>query len=159
LLEVPSGPSVDEGFVETSSLYAQLQGLGFIPDQVDAAFVRAHRAKLIETSARRVPIPGQQMPPAVRVTQPGVYHLRRLSCEFAYIDAIIIDTPIFDAELRPLIRRDANILDRLVRAELFCNYLDKRWAAFDGLETVFQWPQNSDTLRQQIRQIRDRVLR
>ena len=158
-LETPSGPNVDEGFVETSFLYEQLQGLGFIPDQIDAAFVRAHRAKLLETSARRVPIPGQQMPPAVRVTQPGVYHLRRLSCEFAYIDAVIIDTPIFDTGLRQLMKRDANIFDRLERAERFCDYLDRQWAAFDGLETVFQWPLTSAALRNQIIYIREKARR
>jgi hypothetical protein len=119
--------------------------------------VRAHRARLIETAARRVPLPGQEMPPAVRLTQPGVYHLRRLSCEFTYVDAVIIDTPIFDAEIRQLMKRDVNILDRLDRAELFCRYLDEQWRYFEGLKAVFNWPSTASELRRQIRNIRQRV--
>jgi hypothetical protein len=156
-LDSPSGANVDEGFVETTFLYQQLQGLGFIPDQIDAAIVRAHRAKLIETAARRVPLPGQEMPAAVRITQPGVYHLRRLSCEFTYVDAVTIDTPIFDAEIRRLMKGAVNILDRLDRAELFCRYLDEQWRIFEGQKTAFKWPSTASELRLQIRHIRGRA--
>lgn len=128
-----------EGFVETHEAYERLQGLGFTPEQIDAAIVRGHRRKLIETSVRRIPVPGQTMPEALRATSVGLYHVRRLCQSFAYVDAIIVDIPVFDGVVRSSIKDAQRIGDRLARCENLRRYLDNQWAPFRGSGAAFDW--------------------
>lgn len=63
----------EQGFVETGAIYEGLQRIGFSPEQIDNAIVRGHRKKLIESTARRIPQPGREMPQSLRVTTVGAY--------------------------------------------------------------------------------------
>lgn len=93
----------NQGFVELSTIYDQLQAYGFVPDQIDITIARAirdRRNKLIQTSARLIPEPRKRMPRALRCTSVGVYHITKLASSFAYVDAILVDTPILDDEAR-----------------------------------------------------------
>ena len=57
------GSSSSNGeFVETSVIYEHLQGTRFTADQIDAALIVSTRKKMIETTARLIPQPGQRMP-------------------------------------------------------------------------------------------------
>lgn len=152
-----SGAGVRNGFVETSLLYARIQGLGFRPEQVDAALVRAHRHKMVETSARRTPEPGQEMPPSFRVTSVGLYHTRRLAGLFTYLDAIAVDLPVFDSEVRDRIQDAGGIHARLDRALIVCDYLDDVWRRMPAVTSSFVWPNYSNALRQDVAVIRRRL--
>ena len=55
----------------------------------------------------------------LRATGTGIYHLTHLSNSFTYIDAIIIDVPIFDKETREKISNTFDIKERLERASVF----------------------------------------
>jgi len=145
-LLVPGNANVEEGFVDNAILYEKLQSLGFLPEQIDNAIIRGVRKKLIETSARRMPQPGQIMPQAFRATTVGAYHITRLCHLFSYIDAIITDTPIFDADNRKQLINTHHIKERLDRAEVFRKYLDSQWLEFGGLTNAFDWSQASDGL-------------
>jgi GTPase SAR1 family protein len=147
----------NSGFVETAIVYEHFQGLGFTADQIDEALVTCTRKKLIETTARLIPQPGQIMPHTLRVTTLGLYHISRLCSLFEYIDAVILDTPILDSSIRELTRDVLDIDSRLDRAELFQNYLDAQWSAMHLQGLGFDWSNSSVSLRRQINNIRGRL--
>jgi len=155
-LERWSGPGLRNGYVETVRLYDRIQSLGFTPEQIDAALLRAHGHKLVEASARRAPEPGHELPPSLRVTTVGVYHVRRLCNFFAYIDAMVVDTPILDREFREQIVSAWSIEERLERAEIFCDYLDQQWESVPDPLGTFQWPLVAAEVREDIRRIQGR---
>lgn len=141
-----TGPGSEEGFVETQYLFERLQGLGFVPEQIDAAVVRAQRHKLVETASRRVLRMGEEIPASVRVTAAGVYHVNRLIRLFTYLDAVIVDTPVLERGARNGIKDVRNLEARLARAELFRAYLDSQWTDRLRQQAVFDWPAISQAL-------------
>lgn len=153
-----SGSDTEQGFVETAVIYQRLQGFGFTPEQIDFAVIRGHRKKLIETAARRIPQPGQEMPSALRVTTVGLYHVSKLCRIFPYIDAVVVDTPIIASDFRAAIRDAHDIETRLDRAKVFCRYLSERWALLrgTGADTLFDWETISKELDIDIEGIRRR---
>ncbi len=159
LLASSNNPSVEEGFVEASKVYEHLQALGFTPEQIDAVILRGHDKKLLETGARRIPQPGQVMPQTLRATTVGLYHTNRLCQQFSYVDAVIVDTPVFDQHVRSLIHDVPTIEQRLERAEIFRQYLDEQWTKFNvsEAETFFNWSTASNNLKNQIVFIKSRT--
>lgn len=147
----------DAGFAETKRLYEHIQSLGFIPEQIDAALVRASRHKLVEATGRRGFGTNRDMPPALRATTIGIYHVERLPRYFAYVDAIVVDTPIFDRATRDSIGAVDTITERLERAEVFRQYLTRQWSSLDDRDTVFRWGRVSAALHADVLTIR-RVL-
>jgi hypothetical protein len=136
-----------------------LQGLGFTAEQIDSAFIRGHNRKLIETGARRIPQPGQVMPQVLRATTVGLYLINRLCHQFSYIDAVLVDTPVFDDNVRASIENSLNIEIRLDRAELFRRYLDDQWSRLMNPRAsfAFDWNRASIELRKNMEYIRSRV--
>ena len=55
------------------------------------------------------------------------------------IDAVVVDTPILDRDIREQIRDVDNIMGRLRRAELFRNYLDSHWQHCTEAGIFFDW--------------------
>jgi hypothetical protein len=88
LLSDSEATEAEDGFVETAKVYDHLQGLSYTPEQIDRAIIRGHNKKLIETAARRIPNPGQQMPQTLRTTSVGAYHVFKLCRLFAYMEAV-----------------------------------------------------------------------
>jgi hypothetical protein len=152
------GSSSADGFVDTAVIYERLQGLGFTPEQIDSALTGGVRKKLVETSARRVPQPGQIMPHALRVTTVGFYHTSHLCQLFTYIDAVLVDTPILDSEIRSSISNSHDINQRLTNVKAFQEYLDREWLADSYLKhtSIFDWMRTSRQLTADIRRIESR---
>lgn len=144
------------GFVDTATVYEHLQTLGFTPDQVDTAIIRAAQGKLLETSARQEP-EASNMPPALRITTIGIYHVTKLCRLFAYIDAVLVDTPLLSQKIRELIRNVDTINERLARGELFRGYLDEQWRILGGKDTYFDWTSVSSDLHDEIEHILERI--
>ena len=119
-----TGPGQENGFVETARVYERLQSMGFTPDQIDVAVVRAHRHKLLDTAARRTPESGASMPSALRVTSAGLYHVERLCRMFTYIDAIAIDLPILEEASRDRLHDARSLTERVDRADVVRDYLE-----------------------------------
>ena len=141
------------GFVQTEVLYEALQNMGFTPNQIDFALARAIDKKLVQTSGRQIPTGSDQMPLSARVTPSGLYHAYRLSGNFQYIDAMIVDTPVLDDTVRENIRSVEDIGDRLTRAETFVTqYLDKVWEPLAANAVGFYWPGCRRMFRQKFMQ-------
>jgi len=156
-LTIEQSGSVKEGFIDTDKIYQNAQSLGFTPEQIDSAIIRASRHLLIESVARRKPELGNLIPQSFRITSIGAYLVIELCCFFSYLDAIIIDTPIFDTNARSLIENANFIEERLERGEHFLDYLDQMWIPLEGKSINFYWPNISSKLRSEIQQIRGRI--
>jgi predicted type IV restriction endonuclease len=154
LLHRATGPGVKEGFVDTGKIYDSLQAMGFTAEQIDFGIARACKKNLIETSARHLPEPGQRFPTALRITTRGEYHLQRLACEFPYLDAVVVDVPFLDREIRDEISHVDTLPDRLKRVELFAGYLRKQWSPLAPVAVGFNWNYEMGRLSRQINGIR-----
>ena len=159
LLVSPNVSNTGDGFVEISKIYEQMQRLGFTPEQIDLAIIKAHNKKLIETGARRIPQPGVAMPQAIRATTIGSYHINRLCRYFTYMDAIVADVPFFDENIHSNITDVQHIEDRLLRADLFRQYLDEQWLNLknSSAEAIFNWSSVSTDLKKDIDYVRSRI--
>ena len=124
-----------DGFCDTKKIISEMQTLGFIPSQTENALRRSTNKKLIETSQRftfdedETGLIGN-MPDKFRVTSIGQYHLKRWISDFAYLDAMLFDTPIFNSEIINNMRSSCesfNIEDRFKRTTSFKEYLSNAW--------------------------------
>ena len=92
-----------DGFTTTSAIVSEMQTWGFLPAQTENSLRRLTNKRLIETVARvtfeedLLGIIGE-MPDGFRVTSIGAYHIGRWLGDFAYLDAMVSDTPVFDTD-------------------------------------------------------------
>lgn len=136
-----------EGFVPADTLIAEIQSLGFGLGSCRAAIRRLVNDKLIETSYRisfeedEFGLFGE-MPERVRVNSAGGYYLNRWMGTFPYLDAVAVDTPIFDIDLREQLRMNVTSLalaDRYDRALRLKNYLSEIWNELGLRVDYFDW--------------------
>ncbi len=147
-----------EGFIEGPRIYDRFQSAGFTPEQIDAAIIRAHNKKLIDTAARMAPLAGGSNPRAIRVTSIGAYHVGKLARQFAYMDAVVTDTPITDETAYHSILNCEGIKERLERARTFLGYLDVCWKQFpQEAAATFDWNECSNEAQKEIRRIQTRL--
>jgi hypothetical protein len=79
---------------------------------------------------------------------------------FAYVDAVIVATPILDEDTRKQIRDVEEVSARLERARVFLGYLDRQWAHAAGAMTAyFDWPISSESLKIEMTSVASRVNR
>ncbi len=125
-----------DGFCQTKTLINEMQDNGYSVEQIENALRRATNKKLIETSLRVTfeedegNILFGDMPQSFRVTTIGVYHISRWLGEFAYLDAMVFDTPIFYKETRERVAYNIESLaidSRYKRALEFKRYLIQVW--------------------------------
>lgn len=103
--------------------------------------------KLTETPHRETYIDDSQMQLAsakekYRLTARGVYHLRRWVPTFAYLDAMALDTPMFDDRVRETLLVDLESFDirvRFSRATAFRSYLLGQWQAAEVRASYFDF--------------------
>lgn len=158
LLELNAKSGISDGFIETNKVHSSLQGLGFTVVQIDHSMFKAYETKLVETSAKGTTLDKNNYPALMRITPMGIYHLEKLLSSFVYIDAIIVDTQIFDEDIRNKIADVYNIEGRLERALIFNEYLNNVWAKFENKKTVFNWSIISSELAKDIENIKGRLL-
>jgi hypothetical protein len=70
----------------------------------------------------------------------------------------LVDTPILNQDFRNRITNVDSIQERLDRAIVFVDYLDMQWADGGLVPDVFDWPSISESLRQNIVDIRGKAL-
>jgi hypothetical protein len=136
-----------DGFVRTTLIREEMQRWGFLPSQTEKALRRLTNKRLIETTERitfeedLVGLIGE-MPDGFRETSIGAYHIRRWAGDFAYLDAMIFDTPIFDETVRDEISgklESFDIADRYQRTLTFRNYLSSTWDSSTLRPSYFDW--------------------
>lgn len=126
-----------DGFVATSAIFGEMQNSGYTDMQVESTLRRMTNKKLVETSQRVTfdeDLNGElvgAMPLGFRASSIGVYHLRRWPGSFAYLDAMVFDTPVFDQSIRTEVAKNVQsfaIEHRYRRATLFRDYLSNCWS-------------------------------
>lgn len=141
-----------EGYISMEDLIATFQDAGFSVDQIDFALRRGLNGDFLEK------LPPDADPRALRLTSAGAYAHRSLAASFQYCDAIVVDTPVADPEVRARLRVVRAVRQRLERAEHFLGYLDEKWQA-SGLDELglFDWPSARASVRAEMAYIQERL--
>jgi hypothetical protein len=135
------------GFTSDHLIYDELMGYGFSESQVVDAVRRVLQKRLVETPHRDLGITDDLFDAnegaKYRLTARGAYHARRWIPTFAYIDAMVFDTPIFDkafvdASLGSI--ESQLIRDRYRRATDFRAYLVAQWHASGVRSSYLDFP-------------------
>ncbi|UCI26740.1 type I restriction enzyme HsdR N-terminal domain-containing protein [Mesorhizobium sp. B2-8-5] len=137
-----------DGFVRGDVVIGEMLRHGFLEDQTKHAFRRLASKKLIETPfahfreltvADNFPIENLHY----RATSVGIYHVRFWAPSFSFLDATSTDTPIFDNNIREQISKLASSFDireRLLKAELFRQYLEEQWHLANLSPNYYDFP-------------------
>ncbi len=157
LLDDYSKNSRNSGFVSIPETYSYLQGVGFTPPQIDSVLNFAYAKKMFEISQKGDKLDTEIQELQIRATNLAIYHLHFLIKSFTYIDAIIVDTPILDSTYRGNIPNTMNIKNRIDRAIIFKEYLDKQWEKSNITSNYFNWQQFSGDLSYDIKKITRRI--
>lgn len=147
----------NEGFVPIKEIYSYMQTLGYLPITIDLALNFMYSKELFETSEKGNYLNTDKNELMLRATGTGLYHLSQLINNFTYIDAIIVDVPIFEKETKNKIINTLSIKERLERAIIFADYLDSIWDNENFNKTHFVWKQRSQELRIDIEKIKTRI--
>jgi len=140
--------NLDEGFVETKEIFCHLQEIGYKEKEIEISLLRCIKNSLLSAPSHEEDF----VPKRVRVLPAGAYTLTRLGCMFTYIDSMIVDTPIVDPEYRDKIHNMQMIKDRIARAEIFLEYLEKSW---EGIHSgYFDWKEYSQQTKNEINRIK-----
>ena len=149
-------PTTD-GFVPISDIYEYLQALGFGLSQIHWALERLLPRNLVESASKLREYPAEESGSHYRVTSVGSYYVKRLICTFSYVDAMVVDTPITDPQMRQQIAEAHLLTDRLERARVFCEYLDSQWHALSEQQLSFEWPAVKKALERDVNRITHRI--
>ena len=140
----------EEGYVTADDLYSFAQHLGFNVDQIAASLEHAVIKRLLDAAPR---YSGDHQRLHYRITTVGAYTTRILLAYFAYVDAVIVDTPIVDEQYRRLITDIHMLPERLTRSEYFRLYLDRQWTKIVGTALPWYWSDTSKRLAEDIRRV------
>ena len=140
-------PKDSDGFTTAAVLVDEMQSRGFVPKQINGKLRRLTNKKLIESTERitfeedETGLVGE-IPFAFRITSIGMYHIKKWAGLFAYLDAMVFDTPIFDPNVLKEILPDLEqfvIAKRLDRTKAFSDYLLSIWRSSNLSPTYFDW--------------------
>jgi len=148
-----TGREGQEGFVEADKVHEFCQSLGFFPAQIEVALKRALGKRLLEAS----PQFSEEPPLAYRITTAGSYTYKELPHFFSYLDAMTVDTPIVDRDVRADLGDSRTLDDRLIRGELFRTYLDAQHTPLGERAFVFDWISATKMLEEEMRRINERM--
>ena len=159
-LERQSQLSGSDGYVGGKDVFAHLGSLGFRITQIESALRRMLTWKIVDTTKIEVDDESVSLIGSrYRLASTGSYYFRKLATQFVYLDAIVIDTPIIDDELRSKIPRARTMQKRLERATEFCEYLDSHWRGFRESGSVFDWTALARSARRERKLIKQRIER
>lgn len=156
-LERLSQKSSLEGYIDIANLYPYLQHLGFTPSQVDWSVNRLLYRNLIESPTRSYEHTHVHLKLYLRLTSIGAYYIKNLIRKFTYVDAMVLDTPLVDPKALSEILDVIKISDRLLRAKVFCDYLDSQWLPLDVYQLPFNWPTARIHIDNDIQHITSRI--
>lgn len=147
----PNSQKID-GFVSLDSILKEMQSNGFSIEQTTEHLKRLTRKKLLETTERRQLETDQElresgMPESFRLTPLGAYHLKKWAYDFAFIEAMSFDTPIFDDQMHAFLIKRVNeqtISARHERAIYFRDYLNRVWNEGFSPKPYFNWSEKLD---------------
>lgn len=139
----------NHGFVQRDLVLSFMQSAGFSVAQTLPQIRRAFDKGLL-SSPEGLKDEGSDR---IRITSAGAYSHKKLCVLFAYLDAVIVDTPIVDPGHRAKVQAAYSIEERLARSILFLDYLDACWQDSPLLSERFDWLSLSSAARGQIADI------
>ncbi len=157
LIESQVGAGIEAGFVPLPTLYERLQPMGYTPRQIEAAVSRAVNGKLLEASGRLPVETGNLLPELLRATSIGIYHVKRLAGLFAYLDGVVVDTPICDKNYQSRLHPVDALHERVERCQVFLSYLDESFRPLMNHAALYNWSVYSSQVKNEINLIRRRV--
>ena len=157
LLDDYSKNSRDNGFVNITEVYSYLQGASYNIDQIDSILNYAYSKKLFEISQKGDLLEVKNTDLKIRATNLALYHLRFLIKSFTYIDAIIVDIPIFSRVYREKINNVFKIEERLNRTANFKQYMDECWEKSKLKSAYFDWNMYSGEIANEVLRISEKV--
>jgi predicted type IV restriction endonuclease len=161
-------PKDRDEFVRTALIVEEMQNWRFLPEQTEKALRKLTNKRLIETTERitfEEDLAGLigSIPEGFRATSVGAYHLRRWAGDFAYLDGMVFDTPIFDQKVRERISENLGSFDikhRYARTLMFRNYLSATWESSGLRPPYLDWTElvrfsqgNFDAVQRAIKKI------
>lgn len=162
LLGVARASAISGQFVSVKDVRQYLSSLGFSVRSTDSAMRYLLKRELLVDEADFV---GKDSDASesfaettrLRVTALGRYHVTVLVYEFSYIDAVVIDTPIIDQQVRGFISDETDIVYRLDRADHFLDYLMASCESLKDQAAKDMWQPIDRSLSDEIEAIRRRV--
>lgn len=141
------------GFVERRLVLDFMQGCGYRTEQTLSTLRRAFdKGLVISPEGIKAETSGH-----IRITTAGAYLRKKLCVLMAYLDAIVVDTPVLDPDSRIKLGDARALEDRLHRAEDFLDYLDSCWSNSLSLSSALDWPALSESARAHIGDIKART--
>ncbi len=140
------------GFVAKDSVDVYLSQIGFSVLVSGNAIERLYSAGLLDGPIGHEDWSLQVL--EIRLTTLGKYHLNHLVGTFQYVDAMVLDTPILDEELRQGIDTDRRIEVRLSRVELFVQYLAECSQALEDGDSQSVWNEIQELVTGDIESVR-----
>lgn len=147
----------NQGFISIAELYVFLQGQSFLPSAIDSALNFMYVKGLFETSEKGNSLDTETNSILIRTTSSGLYHLNYLTTSFPYMDAILVDVPIFDEITKVNIHVENEIIPRMDRTLIFVQYLDNIWKKHKFSNIYFDWNKRSSELKKSIEKIREKI--
>lgn len=149
------GPT--RGFTDYINLQSYLSGLGFSLHAIKACISKFQEKQLISPSIKSIESVRNTL--RYRITALGNFHLHHLTKVFQYIDAMTLDTPILDSDVRSAMKDTVIIQERIERTQSFLSYLDGCVSEIpDGIISEF-WKEASTAIRQNMKEIESKILR
>lgn len=142
----------DHGYVSANEIYRYLQALGFEPAEVAECLEYALRFRLVDSTRKYGKAAHEEV---FRITTVGAYCYKILIEKFTYLDAISVDLPVLDDDVRQDVREAYDLEQRLERAEKLLSYLDGQWAYIPN-SPDWNWEATSAALKQDIARVRRR---
>ncbi|MCY4512625.1 MAG: hypothetical protein OXB86_02935 [Bdellovibrionales bacterium] len=137
-----------DGFTTTKDIINEMQSWGFVLQQIKGKLRLLTDRKLIE-NAERITFEEKDsdsfvdsMPFVFRITSLGAYHTKKWVNTFAYLDAMVFDTPILDNSVLKTIQvglEDFAIAKRIERVKIFRDYLVRTWNTSNLSPAYFDW--------------------
>lgn len=141
------------GFVNIDEVLEYCQKLKFSQSQILDCILFLLSKKLIDSELDEIPKSSSEISKSVRITSLGAYHFHYLINRFVYIDAVIDDTPILIDSFKEKIKISESLGERLERALVFKEYLDKAWEDIENKNCSFNWAEYSKDLIESIKSI------
>lgn len=143
-LERQPDTSLNHGFIPTQKVEKYLCQLGFSQDTAETAITWLLKKKCLEDKfGENIFVSAEDQ---VRITSLGKFIVGDLMTKFTYYDAVVVDTPITDPNVRLGIRDDLAIDARVTRTKSFKAYLDKCAESVVDMDASAFWKSISGSL-------------
>ncbi len=143
-LERQSDTSLNHGFVPTKDVVEYLCQLGYGQTTVQSGVEWLLKTKCVEDHlGENVSASLQDQ---VRITSLGKFVVGELIGTFAYLDAVVVDTPITNAKARAAIKDEDTIEARVMRGRTFKQYLDECAKAIRDVDATAFWNTISNSM-------------